>query len=287
MLQLRTSKNQNHSIVHILGKSINPINSCLPFRSKLLWSIPAFFNHCRPIVSCKCPRSKADWYMDDAFINYRISHWCRNCVRFFNGLHLAHVPMSPREGASALDEWLWLIKCRKGLDLEIVWFDWVIRMDELMVTVVIVILDRSPDCVKSLDSFLCVDSHCAVLCAHAFRLFWHLLDSGGTCTGQPPSYRTEKTVLAANCAKIRYWRLRTVAHLSTNLSRKDALANCRSFHSTIYLTVAFLESLCHFPGIPSFLYSWQKLWNPVVLSFCVSWFLKVSLIPHPPVFRVL
>ena len=41
-------------------------------------------------------------------------------VTFFNGLHVAHVPMSHWARTSALDEWLWLIKYRKGLDLGIV-----------------------------------------------------------------------------------------------------------------------------------------------------------------------
>ena len=41
-LQLRTSKNQDHSIVHILSKSTNPTKSCLPLRSKPFRSISAF-----------------------------------------------------------------------------------------------------------------------------------------------------------------------------------------------------------------------------------------------------
>ena len=74
-------------------------------------------------------------------------------------------------------------------------------MNGYMVDNAVVVLTRSPDCVTSLDSCLHVDSHCAVLCVRAFRLFWHLLDSGGTCTGQPPNCRTEKPVLTAKCAK--------------------------------------------------------------------------------------
>ena len=39
-------------------------------------------------------------------------------VTFVNGLHLAHVPMSPWARASGLDEWMWFIKRSKVLDLE-------------------------------------------------------------------------------------------------------------------------------------------------------------------------
>ena len=42
LLQLRTNKNPNHSIVHILSKCTNPLKSCLPLRSKPLRSIYAF-----------------------------------------------------------------------------------------------------------------------------------------------------------------------------------------------------------------------------------------------------
>ena len=58
------------------------------------------------------------------FLNYidgtlEVQHCvgARGCVTFFNALHLAHVPMSPRARISVLYEWLWLIKSRKVVDL--------------------------------------------------------------------------------------------------------------------------------------------------------------------------
>ena len=188
-------------------------------------------------------KSKLSWQENCELCAHKISDVS---VTFFNGLYLTHVRMSPWARTSALDEWLWFIKCNKILDLGdwMTWlggpdegaYDWHYGCDSCSFAA----------CVLIVGSWLYACSPRSVWVCVRSLVFWHLLDQVWLAPGSH-AVVVPKTLDSLHRARIsRDWRLR----IGLRLSRIDALAVSKGpastalFDSVIIVMGVLLIQLC-------------------------------------------